>query len=138
MTKRDRTALGKYLRWLANQMGLRDWALLLDHDPPERDDVWATCRPTFGQRRAVLRFAPDVREWDLERLRQVCVHELLHCHLDRMYTIYNTAAGELGAQAQRVSEYAWKSVLEDACDDVATAWAEAMPTMRWPGADPAA
>jgi len=133
VTKRDRKALGRYLRFLANAMGLRDWELILEHDPvPEGAGALATCRTTFGQRRATIAFAADARDWNLDRLRRVCVHELMHCHLDRMDTAREAAADELGAQARRVSDEAWRSALEDACDDIATAWADQFPMIEWP------
>ena len=134
MTKRDRKALGKYVRWIADRMGLRDWHFLLDHEPPEQDEAWASIFPTYGQRRAVIHFAVDTRDRPTDTLRRIVVHELMHCHHDRMDGVYRTAAEQMGQQARLVSMESWRSTLENATDDIASAWAESFPLIEWPGA----
>jgi hypothetical protein len=128
----DLHAFCLYLGRLAEAMGLWDWSILVRPEAPEEDEVYACVQPTMWQRRATLRVDHGVRSWPLERLRRVMVHELVHCHLDRMDSQYRVLLDELGPQARRVAEEAWRALDEEATDDIATAWAERLPLIEWP------
>lgn len=137
LTNADTNALGHYVGTLAEHMGLWDWTIILDTNPPDGEaDTYAQIKPTFGQRRARLRFAENVRTWPPDRLRRVVVHELVHCHLDRMDTVYNDVARELGPQARRIADATWESEIEDATDNIAEAWARTLPMIAWPESRP--
>lgn len=133
MRKRDRRALGSYMRKIADFMELRDWHLDLSHDPPEYDDAYATCEPIYGQKRAVFRFAVDFRERDLEGQRHTVVHELVHLHLAALTSQVECDVSEIVGRP--VDSVFWKGArrnLEYAVDGLTRAIAKHMPVIEWP------
>lgn len=127
----DTAALGHYIAAIAERLGLADWTILIDPDAPSDSEAFAEIVCTYGQRRALIRFDHAVRTWPPDRLRRVVVHELVHCHLDRMDTHYDSVEAELGPQAGRLARATWRSVLEDATDNIADAWARDQPLIDW-------
>jgi len=133
MTKKDRKALGQYVREVADRMELRDWHVDVSHEPPEYDDAYATCEPIYGQRRAVFRFADGFRERDLEGQRHTVVHELVHCHLASLTsTLEHDAQTVLGKPAATVLWEGARRQLEYGVDGLAHAIAKHMPLIEWP------
>lgn len=82
LTGKQRRRLSTYVRWVANAMDLRDWTLILVHDPPTDEAASGEVRCVLGRRVAEIRFDP---EWILDRspaeVRHTVVHELVHCQL---------------------------------------------------------
>ena len=50
MTRREQKALGAYVRWVADRIGLRDWHFTVFYQHDEGDDTIAICNPTYGRR----------------------------------------------------------------------------------------
>ncbi len=142
MTKRDRRELGRYVRAIADEMGLRDWTLKVDitkkikraAKTPDGQEWGATCRPVPGRKFATLTFATDRRDDDLDELRQTVVHELVHCHF---YGVWDTIRRDTVnlIDAQETYDTLIRSIerqMEYGVDAVADAIAPRMPLIEWP------
>jgi hypothetical protein len=133
VTKRDRKALGKYMRECADLMELRDWHLDLSHDPPAGDDdAYASCEPIEGRRKAVFRFAADFRKQDPETQRMVVAHELVHCHLAMAQLQAEQDTYPLGPAASSLFQATFRRNLEYGVDGLAHALAKHLPLIDWP------
>jgi hypothetical protein len=141
MKKRDRKALGHYIRWIADEMGLRDWTFdLIVEEPPPRphDDTdgehvyGATCQPIPGRKVARLVFAPWHRQSPKEDLRATVVHELTHCHF---FGLWDTMRCDL-LQTMGQGEYDMfiagsERQMEYGVDAMALSLAKHMPLIDW-------
>lgn len=84
------TALEKYVRACADQMGLRDWTLRVDLDEPnspERGDgkAWgASAEPLPGRKYGIITLGQGALDEGPEDLRETVVHELVHLHFAAM------------------------------------------------------
>lgn len=139
MKKKHRKAFGNYVRWIADEMGLRDWRFELTfkeptpHQNPADGNVRiASCEITPGRRLADLTFDPDIRNHESEELRETVVHELTHCLFgdlwDQMRRDLLQSMGQEGydhfiASAERN--------LEHGIDATAVALAQHMPLIDW-------
>ena len=120
-----------YLRTLADGLGLRDWSFELARAPldPHSGNV-ATIVPTFGQREAVVTLCHDYPTKSPDYRRYVLVHELLHCHLDRIMTPFreNRVLWRLiGAAAADVIDDQVRENIEHAVDAIAREMAPHLP-----------
>ena len=116
-------SLDRYIRTLADAMGLKDWDVRLSDDALD-DGNAGGCRVPYGRKIAKIRLA----EHDtIESLRRTIVHELLHAHLEPIdWQIHNIkpAVSELTFDVWRGG---FVDALEVACDAIAWAWAEHLP-----------
>jgi hypothetical protein len=131
-----RNQLAKYVRALANQMGMRDWTVTLRPEPPEDSDegyqtgfgVIADSFVPPGQQHAILRMREDVQmDGDLNYLREVFVHELVHCLLWPYARTIRTVKPELSQPTYDVWLDNLKHSEEQAVDQIARAWAPLLP-----------
>ncbi len=139
MRKCDRKALGKYVRWIANEMELRDWTFNVvvgRPDSPLNPDghEWgASCGPIPGRKAATLTFAPWLRDGSREDLRQCVVHELTHCHF---FGLWDTARRDTLAQMGQGAYDVWiagvERHMEYGVDAMADALAKHLPLIEWP------
>lgn len=140
MKKKDRRAFGQYVRWIADSMGLRDWYIdvhfSLDEDASDYGTNhirMAQVEPTYGRKHAVVTVVPDIRDYDLEKIRMVVCHELTHLHLaalqDQCERDLENIVGKL---ADEVFYKSFRRNLEYAVDGIASAWAESFPMIEWP------
>lgn len=82
LTKRQRKLLGPYLRELADGLNLRDWTINIVHEPiPGDAPAAASCAGVHGRHWADIRFGAWFADFDPEVQREICIHELLHCHV---------------------------------------------------------
>lgn len=142
MKARDRRELERYVRWVANEIGLRDWTLQvavtkkIKRSPktPDGQEWGATCRPTPGRKFALITFAAERRDDDLDELRQTVVHELVHCHFYGVWDTIRRDTLDL-IDAQETYDTLIKGVerhMEYGVDAVADAIASYMPLIEWP------
>ena len=142
MKARDRRELERYVRWVANEMGLRDWTLQvavakkIKRSPktPDGQEWGATCCPTPGRKFALITFAAERRDDDLEDLRVTVVHELVHCHFYGVWDTIRRDTLDL-IDAQETYDTLIKGVerhMEYGVDAVAEAIAPRMPLIEWP------
>lgn len=116
----SRTSLtARYVRELADLLGLRDWAIVLDEEPAE-EEYDAYINMTAGQRRAVLRIGPSHWKDTPEEQRHTLVHELLHPHFHEAQAIVERNASMLGVTGQ-VLGAEHKNFIEHGVDAVAVA-----------------
>ena len=125
----QRAILGRYVRFIADELGLDGWVFVIPHAELDPDDgTLAQITITYGQQRAIVEFASDLAEYPLERRRHVIVHELLHCYtpayppggLWGIEPLIGTAASTV--LAERIRHDA-----EHVTDALATAFARHMP-----------
>lgn len=142
MKKRDRRELERYIRGIADAMGLRDWTLALavetvgrSNAPNRTEGEWgATSQSTPGRKHALITLPKDARALDREELRQTVVHELVHCHFA---CLWDTLRLDLGHILTEKVYWVWiagvERAMEYGVDAVADAIAPRMPLIDWPG-----
>jgi hypothetical protein len=132
MRKRDRKALGEYIRWVANEMELRDWTIVLDADPAD-DGLIGHCICVNGQREARIAVASNFREHPPEEQRETIVHELLHVHHEGCWRMVQTDLAEpMGKIGYYVFCDSYRRAMEYAIDGTAKALAKHLPLIDWP------
>lgn len=133
MSKRDFTALGRYLRDLADQLGLRDWWIELLHEPSD-DDALASCLSTYGRKLAQVSVCREFRNLEPVKQRWILVHELLHCHFAVTQDVVRGARlrATMGELVHAHFEADWMQAHEYAIDGVACEWAKSLPLPVWP------
>lgn len=133
MKKRDRKALGRYVRHVADLMELRDWTVELGREPTP-DGIAGRCNIVYGRKLARIGVASDFRDDDPESQRQTIAHELVHCHLDSAYNmVQNDLEDLLGKPADTVFLLGYKRQMEYGVDALASAIAKHLPLIEWPG-----
>lgn len=131
MTKKERKALGLYIRWVGDAMELRDWTFELSRKEPDTD-AFATVTPTYGRKIAVIDLCPDFRAMAPEKQRHVIVHELVHCHLEPAASMVRSDLEKhLGETTDRVFWDGFKRQVEYGVDALASAIAKHMPLIDW-------
>jgi hypothetical protein len=134
MKKRDRAELKRYIRWIANEMELRDWTIFLAGESCENENL-ATCALVFGQKYATIRVCKDFRTLDADQQRKTVVHELLHCHWHAAWEMVDRDLEKaLGAQADLLFSAGFNRNAEHALDATAAALAKHLPRIDWPEA----
>jgi hypothetical protein len=131
MNDRDRAALSLYVRWVADELELRDWTINLSAElPPEGCHALVTS--TYGRKLATIKFEDDFRSLDPEQQRHTVVHELVHCHLESATNIVlNDLEEYLGKTADQVFWNGFKRQIEYGVDGIASAIAKHMPLIDW-------
>jgi hypothetical protein len=134
MRKRDRKALGRYIRWCADAMELRDWTIELMHDPCE-PDCNASVEIVYGRKFARVFVNQDFRAYDPERQRHTIVHELVHLHLESACSmVRNDLEHYLPRPVDHVFWEGYKRQVEYGVDALASAIAKHLPLVEWPDA----
>jgi hypothetical protein len=133
LNKADRKALGEYVRWVANEVGLRDWTLHLMYDDGLDEGAIAMVTPTDGMKHAQLRFCHDFRHLAPEKQRQAVVHELLHCHHSAASNVLRLDLKDhLADSTHWVAWTGYKRQMEFANDAIAEVLAPHLPLIKWP------
>jgi hypothetical protein len=136
--KRDRKALGEYIRWVANEMELRDWTFTVAREASDEAHD-ASVSITYGRKRAQIYVSADFRAFDPGRQTHTIVHELVHCHLDSACgMVRNDLEEHLGKQADRLFWDAFRRQMEYGVDALADAIAKHLPPIKWPDRAPSA
>jgi hypothetical protein len=132
MKKRERKALERYVRMVAGEVGLRDWAFYFDWDKPADEGDGASVWWPEGQKRARLRFNERFREYDPESQRRFVVHELVHCHFAPMQdTVEEDLQPHLSRPTYDIYSRGFRRDLEYGIDAVADTLARHMPLIDW-------
>lgn len=138
MIAADWETLASYLRARADELGLRDWTLLVKHDPPSDPSVLAEIRPVEGRKHATVRVCVEFRELTDDEQRHVIVHELLHCHLAEVQHLTHPGSqigGMLGGNGAGILD-AVRLAIEYAVDGIADAIDPGFPSIVWETTDP--
>lgn len=132
MTKRERAALGRYVRWIANELELRDWTITIDDDPCD-EAFAARVECTEGRKHATISFNERFTTYAPEDQRQTIVHELVHAHLAVCWRMVQTdLVNPLGHEGYGFFCDSYRRAQEYAVDAIADALAKHMPLIAWP------
>ena len=83
MTRARLDAIGKYFRWCADTLNLRDWMIVVSHASLAPDDDALACvDATYGRRHATITLSWNFAGLTREEQRHVIVHELVHLLLE--------------------------------------------------------
>lgn len=144
MKKRDRRELERYVRGIANEMGLRDWTFTVEvvkqvgrtwnKNKPQDGEEWcATCKPVIGRKYAELTFASYLRNAPRDDLRHTVVHELVHCHF---YGLWDMLRRDTLMQMEQEVYDMWvvgvERHMEYGVDAMADVIAPHLPLINWP------
>lgn len=134
LSKRDRKELGRYLRWVANEMELRDWTVALAHEPCSADaEGHASC--VDGQRHITVSVNEHFRDSPPEDQRETIVHELIHAHHSGCWRMVQTDLAEaLGKPVYYVFCDSYRRAMELNIDALSKTIAKHMPPIDWPKA----
>jgi hypothetical protein len=127
MTDPRRQAYLPYVRQLADMMGLKDWVIEIDDDPPFNAGAIATARICEGRKNLILDLSSSFLEKEDDRpyQRHTIVHELVHCHLGQM--------NEVLRQMLDADQFAIHRInMEFTTDGIAEAWAARLPLVTSP------
>lgn len=145
MTEAEFDVLCKYVREVADEMGLRDWhfnVFQMDEIPEgglqhhKGDGLLGVggCTPITGAKRANITFREDFREkTDAEDQREIVVHELTHCHVAQLREFART--GFLDHVTQTTYDafmFGYDLVWEFTVDGIARPWSQNFPLIPWP------
>jgi hypothetical protein len=81
----------RYLRHLADLLGLRDWHITLSR-AHSAHDVFAAVRVDRQKDEATVHLNDTWHGFTPEQQRQTLVHELLHCHTGRLHRVMTRLA----------------------------------------------
>jgi hypothetical protein len=135
MNRADQKELGRYVRWMGDELSLRDWTFNLYYkiDDPEEQDSYAICFPTYGRKHTDIHFCTDFRDLKPEAQRHTVVHELLHCHFAAAQEFVRVELGRhLGQGAYNIFMGAYRQSQEYGIDGVTEAIAKKYPLIDWP------
>ena len=83
LTKKHRVEIQTYVDELRTHLCLIDWKIIVEAEFGD-EDVAAQIRCIYGTRHAFLSVGVSFDDHSLKQQRHVIVHELLHCHLNRV------------------------------------------------------
>lgn len=126
------TALVVNGREIANLMGLRDWALEVEHHPPADHQALLTVEMPADRKLMLLRAGPGFWQLEEPEMRHALVHECGHALLRDMYeTVRAGVRGELAGAALRIYMTHVATEKERAVDVLASVIAPRLPPLDW-------
>lgn len=118
------------VRQIADAIGLRDWTINLNYEPPDDTDAMASVSCVYGRRIATISFCSDWWERDPHERHHVIVHELIHVVTNPLNAFLEEALPVLIGQPTWQGVYAAiRQHDEHAVDQLATALSPYMPVM---------
>lgn len=134
MPLRDFVRIARHLRHLGNELGLRDWTIVLMFEPTDDEEDGASCGIIYGRRLAEIRLGKDFASITPDKQQHFLVHELLHIHLDPLTSLIEATMPDLiGKAGWTILDEAQRERTEHAVDALAAAVAPLltpMPTGR--------
>lgn len=127
MKAAQRKALDAYVRWLANEVGLRDWTIRIDRDADGSEGAMASVRVVRGRKFAAIRLGADWATFTPDEVRHTLVHELVHAHTAPLDFIVEDTADALGSHAYAMLVVGWNLAHETTVDALADVIAPHMP-----------
>ncbi len=131
LTKKRQAEIQAYVDELQPILRLTDWKIDVRTDHIENDSILASITCTYGQRHANLRVSDDFGDHSLVDQRIALVHELLHCHLNRIRVSALNTFTRLGHDAYEVAKAQIGDEIEYATDAIAQALAPLCPLPPW-------
>lgn len=127
MTDAQFTRLQRYLRKLADLLGLRDWDIELQQEWTGNEDAAASVQCVYGRKFARVWVAKDFFTFAPEKQRAFCTHELMHCHLQPLTNVLVNTKPHLASATYDVIYKSHLDALEYATDGIAVAVARFLP-----------
>ncbi len=127
MNDAQHAAYQSYLRELADAMELKDWRFTFVIESLANPSYQAECAITYGRKHACIKIAPDALKNTPEEVRQMVVHELIHCHVNPIRDQLDNIEAQLGKAAYTTIHNATTDVLELATESLANAIAPHLP-----------
>ena len=133
--KGKKKRLDRYVRHMADLVGLRDWTLRVDvvsvvnatNHKYQGGECGASIEVSHGRKYAIIEIREDWATWDKDELRRLLTHELMHAHTAPMlWALHNIQAVTGGALFEALDN-AFDDAHESAVDAIATEWAEFLP-----------
>jgi hypothetical protein len=120
------------MRWIADEIELRDWTITLADEPCD-SDYTAKINCIEGRKHAVIAFNPEFREMDPDDQRQTIIHELVHAHHAICWRmVQSDLIQPLGQETYNIFADSYRRGMEYCVDAVADALAKHMPLIEWP------
>ena len=120
MTARQRKLLGRYVRHVADRLGLREWTFDLHYGHTDAAEAMAEIEITYGRRSASISFSDGFESLEPEERRMAVVHELVHAHHHEMMFLALNLAETMGDAVEATFRTAYKQAEELATDLLAT------------------
>lgn len=109
-----------YFRAIFDRLGLKDWEVVIEDDPPENPDAFANVECVYGRKLAHVSLSRNYLRSSEEKQRHGATHEALHCH--------HTMADQIVGKLANDGEYAYYRLAHEyGIDGVAVAVAPLMP-----------
>lgn len=127
MTKKQHANISKYIGKMAATLGLTHWSIRLSDEHTAEDgneDALATCTTFPGRHVAVIRLAKDFNAFSYKEKKQALIHELLHCHQQRLLLWADDTLKEaLGLVSYEILLAAYRDNFEHMVDDLSVVFA---------------
>lgn len=119
MDEKRHNELRDYLRFMANEMGLRDWTVTLSSDRPDNGNHAADVVCLYGRKYLTVRLTQGFENYSLEEQRHWITHELVHAHLWALDFTLNNIRDHLPSAAFDVLKGCFDDGIEFAVDAIA-------------------
>ena len=130
LTKKHRAEIQTYVDDLRTHVALLDWKIIVEAEFGD-EDVAAQIRCIYGTRHAFLSVGVSFDDHSLKQQRHVIVHELLHCHLNRVKGSVINVLNQMGREVYEVGKAQLVDEAEYAVDSIADALAPKCPMPPW-------
>ena len=97
-----RQAFANYIRLIADDLGLRDWVIVVKDRCPEDPSNSAEAESIWGAKHINILIGDSLLDKDREYQREVFVHELLHAHTAHMNFVLREMLEPAQYQVHRV------------------------------------
>lgn len=132
LTKKRRSEIQLYVDQLRTLMALIDWQVTVELEGPvDAPDALAQIFCTYGQRSARISVAENFDDHTLREQRIALVHELLHCHLNRIRVSSINTFARLGNDPYEIAKSQIQDEIEYATDSIAQGLAPLCPLPPW-------
>jgi hypothetical protein len=139
--------IANYVRWLADELELRDWEIDLYYEhqksprpDPDGSDWGLSIKQTRHRKHACLSIPPDSLDLfdDPEEFQQALCHELIHMHFGPMWDMVRVDLHDLDISQIQYDLFVsgFERLMEYGVDATAEAFAKRLPKWKWPPADP--
>lgn len=134
-TQEQYSALSDYVRFIADELALRDWYIWIKDATPDDENTAAQIEVTYGRRSATIVFDRNWFKMAPEELRHNIVHEIMHTHFNGVTMIFDSLKPALGEVAfNSVKEiFRWQSELT--VDAITDAIAKRFPLPKIPSGE---
>jgi hypothetical protein len=132
VTEQQRRVLANYIRFAADELGLRDWFFFLNDNPPKEESQLARTEVWGDSKTAELWFSEMFFELGPRMQVEVVCHELVHWHTDQVHRLmWSISSGHLSREAHHVMRTAFDQRMEFAIDGIAQAFSRHLPLINW-------